>query len=53
MNALAIVDSGEEVTDLLIGITKVLVVRQIDLFFLDGTDDAFSGSDSRWTKTNA
>ena len=42
MNALAIVNIVEKVTDLLISIMEVLIVRQVDLFFLDGADDAFS-----------
>src|SRR5690606_16048285 len=39
MNALAVVDISKKTTDLLVGIVKVLVVRQIDFFFLDGADD--------------
>lgn len=42
MNPFTIIDISEKASDLLVGIVKVLVVRQVDFFFLNGADDAFS-----------
>jgi hypothetical protein len=41
MNALVIINVVETAANLLVSIVKVLVVRQVDFFFLNGTDDAF------------